>query len=84
MIPIATIFMRQKANCASYTAQFYLVHLLREKLVASKSRIVFVSSGAVTSVSDTSKLPLSRELTAQDMIWFADTLVLKTGGLGMP
>lgn len=81
MIPIATIFMRQKANCASYTAQFYLVHLLREKLVASKSRIVFVSSGAVTSVSDTSKLPLSRELTPQDMIWFADTLVLKTGGL---
>ncbi|KAM3511872.1 hypothetical protein MY11210_004490 [Beauveria gryllotalpidicola] len=36
----------------NHVAQFYLVHLLREKLVASKSRIIFVSSGAVTSVSD--------------------------------
>ncbi|KAJ4155543.1 hypothetical protein LMH87_000782 [Akanthomyces muscarius] len=40
----------------NHVSQFYLVHLLREKLVASKSRIVFVSSGAVTSVSDTSGL----------------------------
>ncbi len=32
------------------------MHLLREKLVASKSRIVFVSSGAVTSDIDPSKL----------------------------
>ncbi|KAM3539289.1 hypothetical protein ARSEF1564_007785 [Beauveria bassiana] len=36
----------------NHVAQFYLVHLLREKLVASKSRIVFVSSGAVRSVPD--------------------------------
>lgn len=34
------------------------MHLLREKLVESKSRIVFVSSGAVRTVSDPSKLPL--------------------------
>ncbi|KAM3550514.1 hypothetical protein MY1884_008208 [Beauveria asiatica] len=40
----------------NHVAQFYLVHLLREKLVTSKSRIVFVSSGAVTSVSDPGKL----------------------------
>ncbi|KAI1019059.1 hypothetical protein LB503_009267 [Fusarium chuoi] len=37
-------------------AQHYLVHLLREKLVESKSRIVFVSSGAIRRVSDPSVL----------------------------
>lgn len=36
------------------SAQHYLIHLLKEKLVSSKSRIVVVSSGAVTRVSDTS------------------------------
>ncbi|EGX95933.1 Short-chain dehydrogenase/reductase SDR [Cordyceps militaris CM01] len=40
----------------NHVAQFYLVHLLREKLEASKGRIVFVSSGAATSVSDPSVL----------------------------
>lgn len=34
------------------------MHLLREKLVESKSRIVFVSSGAVRRVSDPSKFPV--------------------------
>lgn len=34
-------------------AQHYLTHLLREKLVASKSRVVIVSSGAIRRVSDT-------------------------------
>ncbi|TQV92908.1 Short-chain dehydrogenase/reductase SDR [Cordyceps javanica] len=38
----------------NHVAQFYLVHLLREKLEASKARIVFVSSGAATSVPDPS------------------------------
>lgn len=37
-------------------AQHYLIHLLREKLVESKSRIVVVSSGAVRSVPDVSVL----------------------------
>lgn len=36
-------------------AQHYLTHLLREKLVASKSRIVIVSSGAIRRVSDPCK-----------------------------
>ncbi|KAJ2966303.1 hypothetical protein NQ176_g10213 [Zarea fungicola] len=40
----------------NHISQFYLVHLLRDKLTASKSRIVFVSSGAVTAVSDPSAL----------------------------
>ncbi|KJZ78209.1 hypothetical protein HIM_02247 [Hirsutella minnesotensis 3608] len=40
----------------NHYSQHYLVHLLREKLVASKSRIVFVSSGAVRNVPDTSVL----------------------------
>lgn len=35
-------------------AQHYLVHLLREKLEASQSRLVVVSSGAIRNVSDTS------------------------------
>ncbi|GAB1316106.1 hypothetical protein MFIFM68171_06316 [Madurella fahalii] len=46
--------------CESYVvnhlSQHYLVHLLREKLVASRSRIVFVSSGAIRRVEDTSVL----------------------------
>lgn len=37
-------------------AQHYLVHLLREKLAASKARLVFVSSGAVRNVPDPSVL----------------------------
>jgi NAD(P)-dependent dehydrogenase (short-subunit alcohol dehydrogenase family) len=40
----------------NHLSQHYLIHLLREKLVASKSRIVVVSSGAVRIVSDTSTL----------------------------
>lgn len=39
-----------------HTAQHYLIHLLREKLVASKSRIVVVSSGAIRNVPDVSVL----------------------------
>ncbi|KAF7358053.1 WW domain-containing oxidoreductase [Mycena venus] len=42
--------------CESYIvnhlSQHYLVHLLRDKLVASNSRIVFVSSGAIRMVKD--------------------------------
>ncbi|CAN8097551.1 unnamed protein product [Discula destructiva] len=40
----------------NHLSQHYLTHLLREKLVADKSRIVVVSSGAVRQVSDTSGL----------------------------
>jgi NAD(P)-dependent dehydrogenase (short-subunit alcohol dehydrogenase family) len=43
-------------HVVNHLSQFYLVHLLREKLVESKSRIVFVSSGAVRRVADPSKL----------------------------
>jgi NAD(P)-dependent dehydrogenase (short-subunit alcohol dehydrogenase family) len=32
----------------NHLAHHYLVHLLREKLVASKSRVIFTSSGAAT------------------------------------
>jgi hypothetical protein len=38
----------------SFSAQHYLVHLLREKLISSKSRIVVVSSGLIRSVKDAS------------------------------
>ncbi|VUC26121.1 unnamed protein product [Clonostachys rosea] len=40
----------------NHTSQHYLVHLLREKLTASKARLVFVSSGAVRNVPDPSVL----------------------------
>lgn len=36
----------------SAIAQHYLVHLLREKLVASRSRVIVVSSGAVQALKD--------------------------------
>ncbi|KAL2022450.1 hypothetical protein VTK56DRAFT_5279 [Thermocarpiscus australiensis] len=41
-----------EAYVVNHLSQHYLVHLLREKLVASGSRIVFVSSGAVRMVKD--------------------------------
>ncbi|KAM0248168.1 hypothetical protein ACHAP5_003549 [Fusarium lateritium] len=45
-----------ESHVVNHLSQHYLVHLLREKLVDSKSRIVFVSSGAIRTVSDPSKL----------------------------
>ncbi|RGP65934.1 ww domain-containing oxidoreductase [Fusarium longipes] len=45
-----------ESHVVNHLSQHYLVHLLREKLVESKSRIVFVSSGAVRRVADPSKL----------------------------
>ncbi|KAM6527797.1 hypothetical protein FALCPG4_008838 [Fusarium falciforme] len=45
-----------EAHIVNHLSQHYLVHLLREKLVESKSRIVFVSSGAVRNVPDPSVL----------------------------
>lgn len=38
-----------------FLAHHYLMHLLREKLVASKTHVVFVSSGAVRNVPDVCK-----------------------------
>ncbi|KAJ7132315.1 hypothetical protein C8R44DRAFT_698749 [Mycena epipterygia] len=40
----------------NHLSQHYLTHLFRQKLVASKSRIVVVSSGAILGVSDPSVL----------------------------
>ncbi|KKP06971.1 hypothetical protein THAR02_00951 [Trichoderma harzianum] len=40
----------------NHFSQHYLTHLLREKLVESKSRIVFVSSGAIRRITDPSVL----------------------------
>ncbi|KAK0632491.1 hypothetical protein B0T14DRAFT_415283 [Immersiella caudata] len=45
-----------KAFVVNHLAQHYLVHLLRDKLVESKSRLIFVSSGAVRQVDDPSAL----------------------------
>lgn len=50
----------QSKWCESYIvnhlSQHYLVHLLENKLVESKSRIIFVSSGVIRNVKDTSKI----------------------------
>ncbi|KAF4990179.1 hypothetical protein FGRMN_8600 [Fusarium graminum] len=43
-------------HVVNHLSQHYLVHLLREKLAEDKSRIIFVSSGAIRTVSDPSKL----------------------------
>ncbi|TFB06708.1 hypothetical protein CCMA1212_000623 [Trichoderma ghanense] len=45
-----------EALVVNHFSQHYLVHLLREKLVESKSRIVFVSSGAIRRITDPSTL----------------------------
>jgi NAD(P)-dependent dehydrogenase (short-subunit alcohol dehydrogenase family) len=45
-----------EAYIVNHLSQHYLVHLLREKLVESRSRIVFVSSGAIRAVPDLSVL----------------------------
>ncbi|KEZ40131.1 hypothetical protein SAPIO_CDS9163 [Scedosporium apiospermum] len=37
-------------------SQHYLVHLLKEKLISSRSRLIFVSSGGIRGVSDPSVL----------------------------
>ncbi|QPG94035.1 hypothetical protein C2857_004234 [Epichloe festucae Fl1] len=41
-----------EAAVVNHFSQHYLIHLLREKLVASHSRIVVVSSGAICNVQD--------------------------------
>ncbi|EGR45235.1 uncharacterized protein TRIREDRAFT_68755 [Trichoderma reesei QM6a] len=45
-----------EALVVNHFSQHYLTHLLREKLVESKSRIVFVSSGAIRRITDPSTL----------------------------
>ncbi|PSR83563.1 hypothetical protein BD289DRAFT_453764 [Coniella lustricola] len=45
-----------EAYVVNHLSQHYLTHLLREKLTASKSRVVIVSSGAIRGVSHTSVL----------------------------
>ncbi|KAK0384510.1 hypothetical protein NLU13_8596 [Sarocladium strictum] len=45
-----------EALIVNHYSQHYLIHLLREKLVESKSRIVIVSSGAIRMVPDPSKM----------------------------
>jgi len=44
------------AFIVNHLAHHYLVHLLRQKLVASGTRIVFVSSGAIRQVEDASEI----------------------------
>lgn len=53
-----TTFSAVKLN--PETAQHYLVHLFRETLAASQSRIVVVSSGAIRNLrgQDPSKMPM--------------------------
>ncbi|KAL2126658.1 hypothetical protein VTI74DRAFT_443 [Chaetomium olivicolor] len=45
-----------EALVVNHLSQHYLVHLLREKLVESYARIVFVSSGAIRRVTETGSL----------------------------
>lgn len=45
-----------EALIVNHYSQHYLIHLLREKLVESKSRVVIVSSGAIRMVPDPSKM----------------------------
>ncbi|KAJ5669313.1 hypothetical protein N7462_010383 [Penicillium macrosclerotiorum] len=49
----------------NHLAQHYLVHLIRETLVASKSRLVFVSSGAIRNVRNQDPRTLDVDLKAK-------------------
>lgn len=42
----------RSAKCLDTAAQHYLMHLLREKMSVSHSRIVVVSSGLIRSVKE--------------------------------
>ncbi|KAL8377254.1 hypothetical protein RB595_008098 [Gaeumannomyces hyphopodioides] len=53
----------------NYLSQHYLTHLLREKLVASRSRIVVVSSGAVQNVPDPTTLAETLKLGSGAVSW---------------
>ncbi|KAH8650044.1 hypothetical protein BX600DRAFT_517262 [Xylariales sp. PMI_506] len=59
----------------NHLSQHYLIHLLREKLIASQSRIVVVSTGAVRRVRDNDPTTLDGDLKAG-----ADTDAMKTYG----
>ncbi|KAJ5653254.1 short-chain dehydrogenases/reductase [Penicillium lividum] len=49
----------------NHLAQHYLVHLLRETLIASKTRLVFVSSGAIRNVRNQDASTLDVDLKAK-------------------
>jgi NAD(P)-dependent dehydrogenase (short-subunit alcohol dehydrogenase family) len=59
----------------NHYSHHYLTHLLREKLVASKARIVQVSSGAIRNVPDTSILESHLKSGAGGALWtvYAET-----------
>ncbi|KAL8341663.1 hypothetical protein RB598_003546 [Gaeumannomyces tritici] len=57
------------AYTINYLSQHYLTHLLREKLVASRSRIVVVSTGAVQNVPDPSTLADTLKLGSGATSW---------------
>ncbi|KAH7318932.1 hypothetical protein BKA65DRAFT_513491 [Rhexocercosporidium sp. MPI-PUGE-AT-0058] len=54
----------------NHLSQHYLLHLLREKLVESKTRVVVVSSGAIRMVKDLEKL--NDIVKAESGGWFMD------------
>ncbi|EPS25316.1 hypothetical protein PDE_00249 [Penicillium oxalicum 114-2] len=48
----------------NHLSQHYLIHLIRETLLASKTRVVFVSSGAIRNVRDQDPKTLDVDLKA--------------------
>ena len=50
----ARINSGRSTDCLHTTAQHYLTHLLREKLLASHSRVIVVSSGLIRAVKEDS------------------------------
>ncbi|KAK4126961.1 NAD(P)-binding protein [Parathielavia appendiculata] len=55
-----------EAVVVNHFSQHYLVHLLREKLVESKGRVVVVSSGAIRGIKDTDSLERDLKAGASD------------------
>ncbi|KAI2617489.1 NAD(P)-binding protein [Hypoxylon sp. NC1633] len=64
----------------NHLSQHYLIHLLRGKLEASRSRIVVVSSGAVRNVQDPSLLDESVKTSTSDFGLYSDTKFIQLLG----
>ncbi|KAJ7186115.1 hypothetical protein C8R46DRAFT_1062508 [Mycena filopes] len=68
-----------ETHVVNHLSQHYLVHLLREKLVSSNSRIVFVSSGAFRMVKDISTLETDLKAGSDAQVYAQSKLVALLG-----
>ncbi|KAJ7028977.1 hypothetical protein C8F04DRAFT_1117606 [Mycena alexandri] len=68
-----------ETHIVNHVSQHYLVHLLRDKLVSSNSRVVFVSSGAFRMVKDISTLDSDLKAGSDGQVYAHSKLVALLG-----